>query len=82
MPAAPRWTAHFHLNVLTDARSVASTRALTDSYLKYLHDHGEKRVFGQMVTFESRRGFAYLIFASVVMSASRPNTERPPSDAD
>lgn len=56
VPAAPRRTAHFHINFLADARSVAHTRALIDSYLKYLHDHGEKRVFGQMVVFQDRRG--------------------------
>jgi GNAT superfamily N-acetyltransferase len=56
VPAAPRRTAHFHINLLPDARSVASTRALMDSYLRYLHAHGEKRVFGQMVVFEDRRG--------------------------
>ncbi|MDP9290976.1 MAG: GNAT family acetyltransferase [Verrucomicrobiota bacterium] len=56
VPAAPRRTAHFHINLLPDARNVASTRALMDAYLKYLHEHGEKRVYGQMVTFESRRG--------------------------
>ena len=56
VPAAPRRTAHFHINVLADARSVASTRALTDSYFKYLHGKGERRVFGQMVVFEDRRG--------------------------
>jgi hypothetical protein len=27
-----------------------------DAYLKYLRDHGVTRVYGQMVTFESRRG--------------------------
>jgi ribosomal protein S18 acetylase RimI-like enzyme len=56
VPAAPRATAHFHINLLPDARNVRSTRALMDAYLAYLHDHGEKRVYGQMVTFESRRG--------------------------
>ena len=56
VPAAPRRTAHFHINLLAGARSVANTRALTDSYLKYLHENGEKRVFGQMVVFEDRRG--------------------------
>lgn len=56
VPAAPRRTAHFHINLLADARQVATTRALMDSYLKYLHDHGEKAVFGQMVVFEDRRG--------------------------
>ena len=56
VPAAPRRTAHFHINLLPEARSVTSTRALMDSYLKYLHEHGEKAVYGQMVVFEDRRG--------------------------
>ena len=56
VPAAPRQCAHFHINLLPDARNVATTRALMDAYLAYLHAHGEKRVYGQMVTFESRRG--------------------------
>jgi hypothetical protein len=56
VPAAPRKTAHFHINLLADARQVATTRALMDSYLRYLHGHGEKRVYGQMVVFEDRRG--------------------------
>jgi ribosomal protein S18 acetylase RimI-like enzyme len=56
VPAAPRRTAHFHINLLPDARNIPTTRALMDAYLNYLHEHGEKRVYGQMVTFESRRG--------------------------
>ena len=56
VPAAPRRTAHFHINLLPEARNVPSTRALMDAYLKYLHECGEKRVYGQMVVFESRRG--------------------------
>ena len=56
VPQAPRRTAHFHLNLLADARSVAHTRALMDTYLRYLHERGERRVFGQMVVFEDRRG--------------------------
>jgi L-amino acid N-acyltransferase YncA len=56
VPAAPRRTAHFHINLLPEARKVATTRALVDAYLSYLKKCGEKRVFGQMVTFESRRG--------------------------
>jgi hypothetical protein len=55
VPAAPRRTAHFHINLLADARQVATTRALMDSYLAYLHACGEKRVYGQMVVFEDRR---------------------------
>ena len=55
VPAAPKRTAHFHINLLADARQVATTRALMDAYLKYLHDHGERAVYGQMVVFEDRR---------------------------
>ncbi len=56
VPAAPRRCAHFHINLLADARKVATTRALMDAYLAYLHTQGERRVYGQMVTYESRRG--------------------------
>jgi ribosomal protein S18 acetylase RimI-like enzyme len=56
VPAAPTRTPHFHINLLPEARSVPSTRALMDAYLAYLHERGEKQVYGQMVTFESRRG--------------------------
>lgn len=56
VPAAPRGVAHFHINLLADARSVGHSRALVDSYLGYLHEKGERRVFGQMVVFEERRG--------------------------
>ena len=56
VPAAPRRTAHFHINLLPEARNVPTTRALMNAYLGYLHRCGEKRVYGQMVTFESRRG--------------------------
>jgi L-amino acid N-acyltransferase YncA len=55
VPAAPRRTAHFHINLLADARQVSTTRALMDSYLEYLHAHGERAVYGQMVVFEDRR---------------------------
>ncbi|MDQ3623716.1 MAG: GNAT family acetyltransferase [Verrucomicrobiota bacterium] len=55
VPATPRRVAHFHVNLLPDARSVPQTRALMDTYLRYLRDHGEKHVYGQMVVFEDRR---------------------------
>jgi hypothetical protein len=58
VPAAPRRTAHFHFNVLPDARHLASTRALTEAYFDHLRAHGEKRVYGQVVVFEDRRGAA------------------------
>ncbi len=56
VPAAPRRTPHFHINLLPDARSISTTRALFGAYFSYLYAHGEKRVYGQIVTFESRRG--------------------------
>ena len=56
VPAAPRRTPHFHINLLPDARSYSSTRALMSAYLSYLYRCGEKHVYGQIVTFESRRG--------------------------
>ena len=36
VPSAPRRTAHFHINLLPDARSVAHSRAIVDAYLEYL----------------------------------------------
>ena len=56
VPAAPRRMPHFHFNLLPDARQLATTRALTDSYLQYLYACGEKQVYGQVVVFEDRRG--------------------------
>lgn len=56
VPAAPRRTPHFHINLLPDARKVSTTRALLSAYFSYLYRSGEKRVYGQIVTFESRRG--------------------------
>lgn len=56
VPAAPRKTAHFHFNVLPEAQSFAGTHTLLNAYFDYLKACGEKAVFGQMVTFESRRG--------------------------
>ncbi len=56
VPAAPRRTPHFHINLLPEARKVSTTRALMSAYLSYLYRCGEKHVYGQIVTFESRRG--------------------------
>jgi len=55
VPVAPRNTPHFHMNVLPDARSVRSTRALIQSFLNFLREHGYRQVYGQMVTFATRR---------------------------
>ena len=56
VPAAPRRTPHFHINLLPEARKISTTRALLSAYFSYLYRSGEKRVYGQIVTFESRRG--------------------------
>jgi hypothetical protein len=56
VPAAPRRTPHFHINLLPDARKISTTRALFSAYFAYLYRKGERRVYGQIVTFESRRG--------------------------
>ena len=47
---------HFHINLLPDARKMSTTRALFSAYFAYLYRHGERHVYGQIVTFESRRG--------------------------
>jgi ribosomal protein S18 acetylase RimI-like enzyme len=59
VPAAPRNTPHFHINVLPDARSVRSTRALIRTFLDFLRAHGCRSVYGQMVTFSSRRTLSF-----------------------
>jgi hypothetical protein len=56
VPAAPRRTPHFHLNLQPEARKMSTTRALISAYLSYLYRCGEKHVYGQIATFESRRG--------------------------
>ncbi len=56
VPPAPRRVAHFHINLLPEARQLSTSRALVDAFLGYLHDHGERRVYGQMVVFDGRRG--------------------------
>jgi hypothetical protein len=56
VPAAPRRTPHFHINLQPEARKMATTRALISAYLSYLYHCGEKHVYGQIATFESRRG--------------------------
>jgi len=56
VPFAPPDIPHFHFNVRPEARSVNATRSMVDIFLKYLCDHGETQVYGQVVTYESRRG--------------------------
>jgi hypothetical protein len=56
VPAAPRRTAHFHINLLPEAKGLAGSHEMLKAYCEFLRAHGERAVFGQMVTFESRRG--------------------------
>jgi hypothetical protein len=56
VPAAPRRIPHFHFNLLPEAQGIAGTRELLVQYFNHLRAHGEKQVFGQVVTFEDRRG--------------------------
>jgi len=55
IPAAPRFTPHFHINLLNDARSLRHTRLLIQAFLELLYSRGHKEVYGQMVTYEARR---------------------------
>jgi ribosomal protein S18 acetylase RimI-like enzyme len=55
-PHTPQGLAHFHINLLPKARGIAQVRALIDQFLGYLVEHGEKGVYGQVVTFDTRRG--------------------------
>lgn len=56
VPQAPRRCAHFHFNMLPEAQSLAGTGRLMNAYLDHLRSKGVKQVYGQVVTFESRRG--------------------------
>lgn len=56
VPFTPPDIPHFHFNLRPAARSVGATRELVDTFLHYLVEQGEKQVYGQVVTFESRRG--------------------------
>jgi GNAT superfamily N-acetyltransferase len=56
VPAAPRRSAHFHFNILPEAQGLAHSSALMNAYLDYLRDAGVTSVYGQVVTFETRRG--------------------------
>jgi hypothetical protein len=55
-PFTPPDIPHFHFNIRPEARSVAATVKLVDTFLRYLHEHGDKQVYAQVVTYESRRG--------------------------
>lgn len=56
IPYTPKDMAHMHFNVLPESRCVYHTRSMADAFLKHLAALGEKKVYGQVVAFEKRRG--------------------------
>ena len=56
VPAAPRRLPHFHFNLLPEVQGLVRSRELLFQFLQHLRAHGETAVFGQVVTFEERRG--------------------------
>lgn len=55
IPYTPKNMAHFHVNLLPKNRKVMHARTLIDELLKIFAKAGEKKVYGQMITFEDRR---------------------------
>jgi hypothetical protein len=56
VPFAPPDMPHIHFNILPEAQSVPNLRELVEAYLAYLCAHGEKQVYGQVVSYGTRRG--------------------------
>jgi hypothetical protein len=54
-PWAPSGAAHFHFNSLKQHRKMGIARDLVVTLLDDLRKHQVKKVFGQMITYESRR---------------------------
>lgn len=83
VPAAPRRIPHFHFNMLPEAQSIAGTRQLLVNYFQHLRAHGEKQVFGQVVTFEERRGarmferYGFQVIAKSEITKYRAHREEP-----
>jgi hypothetical protein len=56
VPFSPPDVPHLHFNILPEARTLPTTRAIVDMFLQYLWEHGETQVYGQIVAYEARRG--------------------------
>ena len=56
VPFSPPDVPHLHFNILPEARTLPTTRAIVDMFLHYLWEHGETQVYGQIVAYEARRG--------------------------
>lgn len=55
-PHTPESTPHLHINILPEFKRLAVVKDMMNPYLAYLAENGEKAVFGQMVTYNNRRG--------------------------
>jgi hypothetical protein len=55
-PFTPPGLPHFHINLLPAARNVPNTKMMLNTMFAYLAKNGEKGVYGQMITFDHRRG--------------------------
>ena len=55
-PAAPRDAAHFHVNLVPEAKNVQAVRSLIDTFLEAMRQKGVRCVYGQIVTRGDRRG--------------------------
>jgi len=67
-PAAPSQSAHFHCNSLKGHRKIGIIRDLIMTLFEDLRKHGVPKVYGQMVTYDSRRTervFEYMGFKVV-----------------
>lgn len=56
VPSIPRRCAHFHFNLLPEVQGLANARKILNDYLDHLRSKGVRQVYGQVVTFEMRRG--------------------------
>ncbi|MES2309594.1 MAG: GNAT family acetyltransferase [Verrucomicrobiota bacterium] len=56
VPKSPKKMAHFHINLLPEARKLTHAHQMIQGFINYLVAQGEKGVYGQMVVFEGRRG--------------------------
>lgn len=83
VPAAPRRIPHFHFNMLPEAMGFGTTRELLVQFFHHLRAHGETHVFGQVVTFEDRRGakvferFGFQVVEKKEITKYRAHTKEP-----
>jgi hypothetical protein len=58
VPPAPRRIGHFHVNFLSQVKSIAAFREILEAFLRFLAEQQVAQISAQMVTFDDRRGFA------------------------